>query len=121
MACSIRSSRCPTSLGSDCMPVPPPGPRSIRRAIARAIGAPMIVTGIMMNITIGMSSPGIDTDGLRCVDARGGQYESDLGPAPERARGVHRSVVRENSLPGDRQPETSAPGFRRHVRLPDLR
>src|SRR5215204_4696869 len=115
----MRSSRAPTSLGQDCMPVPPPTPRSMRRAMARAIGVPMTVIGIMMNITIGMSSPGIRTDCLRGVDACCGQRESDLGAAPNRARGVHRSVVGEDRLTSDREPEPRATWLGGDVGLPD--
>src|SRR5688572_19685792 len=119
IACSIRSSRAPTSFGS-WFP-DPLVPRSMRRARARAIGVPMMVAATQMNRTIGISSPGTPTGNLRCVDARDGQRESNLGPVTDRARGVNRTVVREDRLARDREPQPGSSWLVRHVWLPDAR
>ena len=70
--------------------------------MARAIGAPMTVIGTIVKSTIGISSPGIRTDSLRCVDARRGQGETNLGSIAHRATRVDRAIVCEHGLPGDR-------------------
>src|SRR5688572_5561825 len=114
----MRSSRAPTSLFSW---LPPLAPRSMRRAMARASGAPIIVTPIMMNRTIGMSSPGIRTDGLRGVDARRGQGKSNLCSTTDRAHGMYAPVMREHRLACNRQPQPGAARLVRHVRFPDSR
>src|SRR5574338_1027631 len=116
IACSMRSSRAVTSSGNE---PEPPMPRSMRRAKARAIGAPIAVTPIMMNRTIGMSSPGTRTDDLRCIDARCGQCESNLGTLADHAGRVHRAIVGEDRLPRDRETEPRSTWLVSHIRLPD--